>query len=232
PGGQGARPRGFILQGRQAIFSLPESEPVIGNVISETALGQCTSCGACENICPVGIEHLQVLTGAKRAQALAIGTGMVATEFLQSIERYGNAFGKPKDARKQLIEELEIPYYEQGKTEYLLWLGCVWSYNPDARSSLEAMVKVLKAAGVSFGVLENETCSGHHSRRQGEEMQFQSLAQENIDSMQERRGREEREERGEREKRRRERRERGERREEKDPRSVPALPAHHRARIS
>ncbi len=182
--GQELDPRGFILSGRRSIFTLDDSEPVIGNVITETALGQCTSCGACENICPVGIEHLQVLIGAKRAQALAIGTGMVATEFLQSIERYGNAFSKPRDARKQLIEELEIPYYEPGKTEYLLWLGCVWGYNPDARSSLEAMVKVLKTAGVSFGVLENETCSGHHSRRQGEEMQFQTLAQENIESMQ------------------------------------------------
>ncbi len=181
--GQELDPRGFILQGRHSILSLEDEAPVIGNVISETALGQCTSCGACENICPVGIEHLQVLVGAKRAQALAIGTGMVATDFLQSVERTGNAFGQPADYRKKLIEELNIPYFEKGKTEYLLWLGCVWGYNTDARRSLEAMVKILKSAGIQFGVLEQETCSGHHSRRQGEEMQFQTLAEQNIQAL-------------------------------------------------
>jgi Fe-S oxidoreductase len=149
-------------------------------------LGQCTSCGACENICPVGIEHLQILLGAKRGQALASGKGMVATEFLGRIENYGNPFAAGKDVRAKLIDELQIPLFEKGKTEYLLWLGCVWGYNTDARSSVAAMAKVLKQAGVSFGVLEKETCCGHHSRRQGEEMQFQNLARENISGLQER----------------------------------------------
>ncbi len=182
--GQDLDPRGFILNGRKAIYGEDDSRPVIGTVISETALGQCTSCGACENICPVGIEHLQVLTGAKRAQALAIGTGMVAGEFLETVERTGNAFGEKKAVRTQLIEELEIPYYEAGKTDYLLWMGCVWNYNPDAREAVASMVKILKAAGTSFGVLKNEACSGHHQRRQGEEMQFQTLAEENMGYMQ------------------------------------------------
>ena len=131
----------------------PEST-VIGSVISETALGQCTTCGACEDACPVGIEHLQLLLGAKRAQTLAIGTGMVATDFLQTMEAHGNPFAAAKDVRKELIQDLEIPLYEKGKTDYLLWLGCVWSYNPDSRSGVEALVKVLKQAGVGFGVLE------------------------------------------------------------------------------
>ena len=177
---QELNPRGFIPEGRKALFLEPDSA-VIGNVISEVALGQCTSCGACESICPVGIEHLQVLTGAKRAQALASGVGMVASEFLETTESHGNCFAKQPSVRKKLIEELGIPIFEKGKTEYLLWLGCVWSYNPDARSSLEAFVKVLERAGVSYGVLESESCSGHHSRRQGEEMQFQTLAGENIE---------------------------------------------------
>ncbi len=171
-------PRGFILDGRAM---LGQEGAVVGPVISEIALGQCTSCGACESICPVGIEHLEVLIGAKRAQALSTGKGMVATEYLQSIERYGNPFAAPKDARKKLIEELGIPLFEKGETEHLLWLGCVWTYNEDARGSLEAMVKILNRLGVSYGVLESESCSGHHSRRQGEELQFQTLAGENIE---------------------------------------------------
>jgi Fe-S oxidoreductase len=182
--GQELDPRGFILQGRQAIYTLDDAQPVIGNVITEAALGQCTSCGACEASCPVGIEHLQVLTGAKRAQALAIGTGMMATDYLQKVERTGNAFGQAAGLRQELIEALGMPIYEPGQTDYLLWLGCVWAYNPDVRRSLESMVTILKTAGVSFGVLENETCTGHHARCQGEEMQFQTLAEQNIDAIQ------------------------------------------------
>jgi Fe-S oxidoreductase len=181
--GQELDPRGFILAGRAAIQGLGAEEPVIGNVLSEKALGQCTTCGACEANCPVGIEHLQVLIGAKQAQAMATGVGMVATEFLKTVERAGNPFAEPKDARTRLIEELGIPLYQPGETEYLLWLGCVWAYNRDARGSLESMVKILRAAGVSFGVLARESCSGHHSRRQGEELQFQTLAQENLEHL-------------------------------------------------
>ncbi len=181
--GQELDPRGFILAGRSSISKLENDASAIGSILSETALGQCTTCGACEENCPVGIEHLQVLMGAKQAQALALGTGMVADDFLKTIELRGNPFEQPASARTKLIEEIGIPYFEEGKTEILMWLGCVWSYNPDNRRSLEAMVEILKASGTSFGVLREESCSGHHSRRQGEEMQFQTLAGENIERL-------------------------------------------------
>ena len=182
--GQELNPREFILAGR-AMMGRDAGEEIIGNVISANALGQCTSCGACENVCPTGIEHLNFLNGAKRAQALSSGQDMVAADFLQDIERHGNPFAEPKSKRKQLIDELGLPLYEKGKTEYLLWMGCNWTYNADMRSSLESMVQVLERSGVSWGVLEEESCSGHHSRRQGEEMQFQTLAEENIERFEE-----------------------------------------------
>ncbi len=182
--GQALDPRGFILAGRKSMFELPATDPVIGSVISEEALGQCTSCGACESFCPVGIEHLQILTGAKRAQAMSLGTGMVASDFFETVERSGNAFGGKKSERKVLLEELEIPLFEPGVSEYLLWMGCVWNYNVDAREALESFLKILKKSNVSFGVLKKETCCGHHQRRQGEEMQFQELASKNIAAMQ------------------------------------------------
>lgn len=181
--GQELDPRGFVLAGRRTLTELAADAAVVGNVLTETALGQCTSCGACEAICPVGIEHLQILLGAKQAQALALGTGMVATDFLQKVERYGNPFAAGADARAKLVSELGIPLYEEGTTEWLLWLGCVWGYNQDARRPAAALVEVLQRAGVSFGVLAEEACCGHHSRRQGEEMQFQTLARQNLETL-------------------------------------------------
>ncbi len=97
------------------------------------------------------------------------------------MERYGNPFAAPASTRGKLVAELDIPEYEPGKTEWLLWLGCVWGYNADAKAPAAAMVKVLRHAGVSFGVLADEACCGHHNRRQGEEMQFQTFAQQNLE---------------------------------------------------
>jgi len=178
--GMELQPSGFILAGRKACEHGNVDAPVIGTVISEEALGQCTSCMACENVCPVGIEHSQLLSGAKAAQTLALGTGGVATEFLKIMTNYSNPFSAAPEDRSALIEELKLPFYESGRTEYLLWLGCIWSYNPDYKSVVKATQAVLEKAGVSFGVLKNETCCGHHSRRQGEEMQFQMLGEENA----------------------------------------------------
>ncbi|MCP4726183.1 MAG: (Fe-S)-binding protein [bacterium] len=174
------KPSEFIKAGRKALVDGKVESPVIGTLISEKALGQCTSCMACENICPVGIEHSQVLFGAKAAQALALGTGSVATEFFKTVTNHENPFSAGKDVRNQLITELDIPYFENGKTEYVLWLGCVWAYNADFRNVLKATADVLRKGGVSFGVLKDEKCCGHHSRKQGEEMQFQTLADENA----------------------------------------------------
>ncbi|MFC1492960.1 (Fe-S)-binding protein [candidate division KSB1 bacterium] len=179
------KPAEFIKAGRKALMDGNLESPVIGTLISEKALGQCTSCMACENICPVGIEHSQVLFGAKSAQALALGTGSVATEFFKIVTNYENPFSAGKDVRDQLIKDLNIPYFESGKTEYVLWLGCVWAYNPDFKNVLEATAEVLKRGGISFGVLKEEKCCGHHSRKQGEEMQFQTLADENANFLKE-----------------------------------------------
>jgi len=178
--GMELRPSDFIMEGRKVLVSGKSDVSVIGSIISETALGQCTSCMACENICPVGIEHSQLLAGAKAAQTLAIGTGGVAVEFFKNMTNYSNPYAASSDVRTTLIEELKIPVYEKGVTEYVLWLGCVWAYNPDYKKVVDAAAVSLKHAGVSFGVLKNEKCCGHHSRRQGEEMQFQTLAEENA----------------------------------------------------
>jgi len=175
-------PRGFVLAGRRALKANGGAEHEIsGTVISDSALGFCATCGACENGCPVGVEHLQLIVGAKRAQALSTGQGVVASDFFRAIETYGNPFKVPRVDRQKLIEDLALPKFSGAEGEWLLWLGCVWGYNPELRPAVKAFQQVLTAAGLKWGVLEEEPCCGHHSRRQGEECQFQELARRSRD---------------------------------------------------
>ncbi len=178
--GQELDPALFILNGQKIILNKKGEIPVIGNIITEKALGQCTTCLSCESVCPVGIEHLQLLIGAKRAQALSIGTGGVAFKFFKAIENYGNPFSASRQVRTDLINDLKIPIFKPHETEWALWLGCVWAYNPDFKKVVSNTTELLKKAGINFGIIDDEKCSGHHSRRQGEELQFQNLAKENI----------------------------------------------------
>lgn len=173
-------PRAFVLAGRRALEHGKAQDPVIGTVISEAALGYCVTCGACQNACPVGVEHLDLLVGAKRAQALATGLGVVASDFFRAIEVHGNALGQPKQERRNLVSELGIPSFTGGGGQWLLWLGCVWGFNRGQRGAVAAFKQVLDAAGVDYGVLDDEPCCGHHSRRQGEESQFQDLARRSL----------------------------------------------------
>jgi len=183
--GTGLDPRAFVLAGRQALRTGSPDDEVTKTVIPDEALGFCVTCGACENGCPVGVEHLQLLVGAKRAQALATGRGVVASEFFRAIESYGNPFGLPRDDRRKLISDLEMPRFKGAEGEWLLWMGCVWGYNPELRPAVKAFRDVLDAAGLSWGVLDEEPCCGHHSRRQGEESQFQDLARRSLEVLKE-----------------------------------------------
>src|SRR4029079_507752 len=133
-------------------------DPVIGNVLSETALAACATCGACQAACPVGVEHLEVIVGGKRAQALATGQGVVADKLFRSIEVHGNALSRPRDERKALLAELGIPKFTGADDQWLLWLGCVWGFNRGQRDAVAAFQQVLETAGVDFGVLEDEPC--------------------------------------------------------------------------
>lgn len=185
-------PRGFILSGRQAMAAEDPGQAAVGPqsspappVISDEALATCVTCGACEHVCPVGIEHLQVLLGAKRAQALASGRGVVAVDFFHAIESTGNALSRPQSDRKSLLVDLDLPRLSTGEDRWLLWLGCIWGYNRDQRPAVAALKKLLERAGVPYGVLEEEICCGHHSRRQGEEVQYQDLARRTMELLQE-----------------------------------------------
>jgi Fe-S oxidoreductase len=157
--------------------------PLLGVHLAEEAVFQCTTCGACEYQCPVGIEHVPLIVGLRRG---AVNTGKwedeYGTKLFLTLERNGNPLGMPPGERDKFVQKHELPMYD-GSQEYCLWLGCMGSYDPQGREIVIALVQVLRHLGTSFGVLRKERCTGDAARRLGNDLVFQQLAEANIEQM-------------------------------------------------
>jgi Fe-S oxidoreductase len=168
--------RGYLNQ-----FGPAGQAALLGRHISEEAAFQCTTCGACEFQCPVGIQHLPVIVGLRRA---AVNTGQWEDEhgarLFLNLERNGNAFGFPASERQSFIEKNGLPIYD-GTQAYCLWLGCMGAYDPQGRETVLALARVLRHAGVTFGVLRKEKCTGDAARRLGNDLAVSQLAEANIE---------------------------------------------------
>jgi Fe-S oxidoreductase len=159
------------------------TDPIVGKYIPEEMLWQCTTCGACEYQCPVGIQHLPLIIGLRRGM---VNTGKWEDSYggklFLNIERNGNALGFPASERDKFIEKNSLPLFD-GTQDYCLWLGCMGSYDPRGREIILALVEVFRFLGVSFGVLKREKCSGDPVRRLGNDYLFTEVAESNRDQL-------------------------------------------------
>ena len=157
------------------------AEPLLARHISEEAAFQCTTCGACEDQCPVGIQHLPIIIGLRRG---AVNTGKwedeYGTKLFLNLERNGNPMGFASSERQKFVEKNELPVYD-GTQEYCLWLGCMGTYDPQGREIVLSLVQVMRHLGVTFGVLRKERCNGDPARRLGNDLLFSQLAEPNIE---------------------------------------------------
>jgi len=158
-----------------------ESEtPILSATVSQKAVFQCTTCGACEYQCPVGIQHLPMIIGLRRG---AVNTGSwedeYGTKLFLNLERNGNAMGFSQTERDKFIAKQEFPIFD-GSQEYCLWLGCMGAYDPRGREIISAFAAVMKHLGTSFGVLKKERCTGDPVRRLGNDLVFGQLAENNL----------------------------------------------------
>jgi Fe-S oxidoreductase len=158
-------------------------EPLLGKHISEVAAFECTTCGGCEFQCPVGIQHLPVIIGLRRG---AVNTGKWENDYggklFLNLERNGNSLGFAASERQKFIEKNQLPIYD-GSQEYCLWLGCMGAYDPQGREIVLALTRVLRHAGITFGVLRKEKCTGDPARRLGNDLAFTQVAEQNIETL-------------------------------------------------
>jgi Fe-S oxidoreductase len=178
-------PKEIILGVRAYLNDLgPASDqPLLGKYNSQEAVFQCTTCGACEFQCPVGIEHVPILVGLRRG---AVNTGAWeddhGAKLFLTLERGSNALGISPAERDKFIQKEALPLFD-GTQEYCLWLGCMGGYDPKGREIVADFARVMNYLGTSFGVLRKEKCTGDPVRRLGNDLVFQQLAEANLETL-------------------------------------------------
>ncbi|MCB0317404.1 MAG: DUF3483 domain-containing protein, partial [Bdellovibrionales bacterium] len=172
---------------QNSVLSLGGSadDRIAGTVMDPDVFWSCTTCMACVEACPVGINHVDQIVGNRRNMVLMEGEiPQEAQPTLRALENRANPYGAPED-RINWIGELDVRILEAGDSvDYLYWVGCVSAFDPRKQKIARSLVSLMKAAGLDFGILGTaEGCTGDPARRLGEENLFQALAKSNIETL-------------------------------------------------
>jgi Fe-S oxidoreductase/nitrate reductase gamma subunit len=156
--------------------------------ITPEELWSCTSCKACDEICPVNIEILDKILDMRRY--LTLMESDFPTELgntFRSMENSANAYGMNQGERGDWAASLEgIEIIDAGSPlnhEYLYFVGCAGSFDDRNKKTSRALAKLLQRAGIDFAILgPGENCNGDQARRAGNEYIFQMLAMQNVET--------------------------------------------------
>ena len=163
-------------------------EPLIvaGGVIKAETLWACTTCRACVEACPVGIEHVPIIVQMRRSLVDAGDMDPQLQGTLTNLAKYGNSFGASDRLRAKWTKSLDFQIKDARKepVEYLWFVGDYASYDQRVQDITRKVATVFSRAGVDFGILyEGERNSGNDVRRVGEEGLFQLLAEQNMKAL-------------------------------------------------
>jgi Fe-S oxidoreductase/nitrate reductase gamma subunit len=165
-----------------------ESSSVFERITPEE-IWACTTCKACDEICPVNIEILDKILDMRRY--LSLMESNFPTELggaYRGMENSGNPWGMSQNDRAAWASKVDDVEIVDGSSpfdhEYLYWVGCAGSFDDKNQKVTQAMAKLMKRAGVDFAILgPNENCTGDPARRSGNEYIFQMLAMQNIETL-------------------------------------------------
>jgi len=157
---------------------------LIGEVVTEDEIWDCTTCRACQEVCPVWVEHIDKVIDMRRNLVLEQASVPEAAEgALRSIEARGHPWRGTTLARTDWADGLDIKILaEDSDIDILYWVGCTEALEDRSVKVAQALAKLLKLAEVKFGILgAEETCCGEPARRLGNEYLFQMQAEKNIE---------------------------------------------------
>jgi Fe-S oxidoreductase len=161
------------------------SAPSAFDTITDRALWDCTTCGACVYECPVNIEVYDKVIDLRR-QLVDMGrVSPAARTSLDGMRERQNPWDYSPAQRTAWSEGLKLPAPAAGENpEWVYWIGCAGSFEASAQSISRSMVNIMQQANVSFVTLGcEERCTGDPARRLGDEGLFQDFKRKNIDTL-------------------------------------------------
>jgi Fe-S oxidoreductase len=174
--------RAHLDGGRQS-QAQAKVRPLIGGAVSEASLWACTTCYACDQECPLFIEHVSPIVDMRRYLVNEGRMDERLQEALANLGRYGNSFGQSERARARWAQTVQpkIKDARREPVEYLWFVGDYASYNAALSEVTRQTAAVFQKAGLDFGILyEGERNAGNDVRRVGEEGLFEMLVEKNA----------------------------------------------------
>jgi Fe-S oxidoreductase len=153
-----------------------------GDVIADDVLWACTTCYACDQECPLLIEHITPIVDMRRYVLSQQRADAMLMTALTNLRRYGNSFGQSERKRAMWTADMTPPVKDiRREPAHTLWyVGDYASYSPALTAITQATARVFQKAGVDFGLLyDAERSAGNDVRRVGEEGLFEMLAMKN-----------------------------------------------------
>ncbi|HYA62730.1 MAG TPA: (Fe-S)-binding protein, partial [Candidatus Sulfotelmatobacter sp.] len=164
------------------------NQPLIGDIYSQEEIWSCTTCGACEEECPLLVEYIDKIVDLRRGLIDSGNVPQTLQKPLKALESRGNPYGKLEKKRAEWVKATEfrpqcaVKILDGNETaDTLYFVDSITSYDDRMQSIGRATAKILSRTGGSFGILgAKEKDSGHEVRRFGEEMLFRALRDDNV----------------------------------------------------
>jgi Fe-S oxidoreductase len=176
-------PRQLILDIRDRLYHGNGNGDASEPLISDEVLWSCTTCMACVEACPVGIEHVPTIIDMRRNLVDQGRMEPMLQQTLQNFAQQGNSYGKSSRMRARWTKGLEftIPDARKEPVEYVWFVGDFASFDERVQAASQRVARILHEAGVSFGLLyDGERNAGNDVRRIGEEGLFEMLVEQNL----------------------------------------------------
>ena len=175
-----------VVKGARCAGEPPAEKALVGEVIDLHELWACTNCLYCMEHCPASIEHVPKIVQMRQYKVLTEADFAPELQLTyRNMANNSNPWGIGAHLRGDWAKELGVKTLaEDPAVEYLFFVGCSGSFDDRGKKVSTAFAKILKAAGVSFGILGTEEgCCGDSAMRGGNEYLYQTLAQANIETM-------------------------------------------------
>ncbi len=184
--GKPLKPKSIIVTAAEYLREGKFEDESFLDAVGFEATFNCVTCGACMEACPVSIRHPEAIVEMRRHFVMERSElPEIMSHANKNLETREHPFVGTSASPDAWRQGLDVPFFEKGVTEYLLWIGCAITYEERAQSVARAMVKLLQHAKVSFGILEQARCTGDPAKQMGNEILFQEMASTNVEEFSE-----------------------------------------------